>query len=81
MFANLKNPRKKSRGGVSSVSIADIDGDDDNDNGESYQVKTIGANVPYILSSEVGLASNGSVDGFNGTSDLIERINCKNSSG
>ena len=55
--------------------------DDDANNGESYQVKTIGANVPYILSSEVGLASNGSVDSVNGTSDLIERINCKNSSG
>lgn len=55
--------------------------DDDGDNGESYQVHTLRAYIPFLLGTDDGLASDGSVDLFDGTADLVERINCKNSSG
>jgi hypothetical protein len=55
--------------------------DDNATNGESYQVITLTANHPIFFSSDVALASDGSVDLFDGTSDKIERINVRNNSG
>ncbi len=55
--------------------------DDDGNNGEAYLVKTLTAGFPYLLGNDTALASNGSVDLFDGTSDVLERFNVKNSSG
>jgi hypothetical protein len=52
--------------------------DDNATNGESYQVVELTKNVPFILASDDALASNGAVDVFTGTADVIERVNVKN---
>jgi hypothetical protein len=55
--------------------------DDNASNGELYQVITLTQDVPHIFGSNAALAGNGSVDGFNGATDVIDRINFKNKSG
>jgi hypothetical protein len=55
--------------------------DDGGENGESYQVISLSANTAIVLGDNVGLASDGAVDLFTGTTDAIERINFKNASG
>lgn len=56
--------------------------DDGNNNGEVYWVKHLEANIPMIYGNDDGLSSAGaSVDGFNGTADVVERINVRNTSG
>lgn len=52
--------------------------DDGANNGESYQVYKLRQDVPFILPLDDGLASDGTVDNFSGTADLIERVTCKN---
>ena len=55
--------------------------DDAGNNGEAFFVETIRANVPYPIPIDDGLAGNGTVDLFDGTADVIERLDVKNSSG
>lgn len=55
--------------------------DDNGTSGEAYMVFTLIANLPFIMPSKVALASDGTVDLFDGTADVIERIDIKNSSG
>ena len=65
----------------SQILLLEILIDDDADNGESYQVISLAANVPFILSTDDGLASDGTATAFTGTADVVEKITCKNSSG
>lgn len=55
--------------------------DDDGNNGESFIVIGLLADIPFILGTDDGLAGDGTVDNFDGTADVIERLNAKNSSG
>lgn len=55
--------------------------DDDGDNGEAFVVIKLRANFPFWLPYDDALAGDGTVDLFDGTADLIERLTIKNSSG
>lgn len=55
--------------------------DDDGDNGEKFVVFKLRANFPWAIPMDDAQAGDGTVDSFDGTSDVIERVSVRNVSG